>query len=379
MDDITTRCARLRLSTIEGNEVDLSPPMEESGHVVAGKFCMKRWVNLESVAWALKVVWKMERNFEVSDMGENKVLFKFETQEDMDRVLLQSPWSFDKYLVILHKLEMGDATNRIRFDRASFWVQIHGLPTMSQTKETGLCLGSTLGVVEKVDVDGKGFSLGRYLRICVSLDITKPLCRGRMVRIGGPSTVWVEFKYERLPIFCYWCGKVDHDERDCMLWIRSKEVLKADEKQYGPWLRAPQERLQQLQLVMAVRNKGDGGQPVGADSENGGMVDRPPIVREKMVSGDLGKANGKGDVDACMGHMEGLTNAGTAGEEHIPKIMQIMDFEEQLNDIDRAIGFGEKNTEWVTKSKERNDLKAESQDHNTNALPWGGGSIKIWA
>lgn len=47
---------------------------------------------------------KTERNFEVSDMGENRNLFKFKKQEDMDRVLLLSPWSFDKYLVILHKL-----------------------------------------------------------------------------------------------------------------------------------------------------------------------------------------------------------------------------------------------------------------------------------
>ena len=64
-----------------------------------------------------------------------------------------------------------------------------------------------------------------------------------MVRVGGPSVVWVEFKYERLLIFCYWCRKVDHDERDCMMWIRSKEAIKSDEKQYGPWLRASQERL----------------------------------------------------------------------------------------------------------------------------------------
>lgn len=116
-------------------------------------------------------------------------------------------------MVILHKLGVGDAANRIHFDKAPFWVKIHGLPTMSQTKYTGLRIGSTLGEVEKVNVDGKGFSLGGYLHIRVFQDITKPLCKGRMVRLGGPSAVWVEFKYERLPIFFYWCGKVDHDEK----------------------------------------------------------------------------------------------------------------------------------------------------------------------
>lgn len=234
MEDITSRCAGLWLSELEDNEVDLLPLVEENGLVVAGKFYTKRRVNLESVAWVLKTVWKTERNFEVCDMGENKALFKFEKKEDTDRVLLLGPRSFDKYLVVLHKLGAGDARNRIPFDKASFWVQIHGLPTMSQTKDAGLRIGSTLGKVEKVDMDGEGFSLGGYLRIQVTLDITKPLCKGRMVRVGGPAAVWVEFKYERLPIFCYWCGRVDHDERDCMMWIRSKEVLKANEKQYGP-------------------------------------------------------------------------------------------------------------------------------------------------
>lgn len=178
MEDITTRCAGLRLSTIEGNEVDLSPPKEEKCFVVAGKFCTKRRVNLESITHALKAVWKTERNFKVNDIAENKVLFKFEKWEDMDRVLMLSPWTFDKYLVVLHKLEVGEVANRICFDKASFWVQIHGLPTMSQMKDIALRLGSTLGVVEKVDVDGEGFSLSGYLRIHVPIDIIKPLCRG---------------------------------------------------------------------------------------------------------------------------------------------------------------------------------------------------------
>ena len=117
---------------------------------------------------------------------------------------------------------------------------------MCQTKDAGLLIGGTLGTVEKLDVDDKGFSMGSHLRIKVSLDISLPLCRGKLVRLGGPSPTWVEFKYECMPIFCYWCGMVDHDERDCMLWIRSSKTLRAEEKQYGPWLCAVPERLQKL-------------------------------------------------------------------------------------------------------------------------------------
>lgn len=81
-----------------------------------------------------------------------------------------------------------------------------------------------------MDVDDDGFRLGGNMRIRVSMDISVPLCRGRLVRLRGPSPQWVDFKYECLPIFCYWCGMVDHDERDCIQWIRSGETLRAKEK-----------------------------------------------------------------------------------------------------------------------------------------------------
>lgn len=40
-------------------------------------------------------------------------------------------------------------------------------------------------MVEKVDVNEKGFCLGGYFRIRVSKDITQTLCRGRLVHIRG--------------------------------------------------------------------------------------------------------------------------------------------------------------------------------------------------
>ncbi|KAK7860070.1 hypothetical protein CFP56_042179 [Quercus suber] len=122
MEDIANRCASLRLSDIEECEVDLTPPMQEAKHVLAGKFCTKRRVNLKLVVRVLKSIWRTEKNFEVCDMGDNKALIHFEEANDLDKVLLLRPWSFDKYLVVLHKLRAGEAVNKLTFNRASFWV-----------------------------------------------------------------------------------------------------------------------------------------------------------------------------------------------------------------------------------------------------------------
>ncbi|XP_023874424.1 uncharacterized protein LOC111986965 [Quercus suber] len=184
MEEITEGCAGLKLSLREDAEVEIKVPLTEEGPVLIGKFCTKRRINLESVARVLKSVWKAKHSFEVSDLGENKVMFLFQTTEDMEQVLLLCPWSFDKYLLILHKLVCGEAVKDIRFDKSPFWIQIHGLPTMCQTKEVGESIGATLGEVVKVDANRKGFCLGNFLRIRVLLDISLPLCRGRKVRLG---------------------------------------------------------------------------------------------------------------------------------------------------------------------------------------------------
>ena len=49
----------------------------------------------------------------------------------------------------------------------------------------------------------------------------------------------VTFKYERLPNICYWCGKLDHSDRDCEIWLDSEGHLVETKKQFGPSLRAP--------------------------------------------------------------------------------------------------------------------------------------------
>ncbi|XP_050281194.1 uncharacterized protein LOC126722088 [Quercus robur] len=139
----------------------------------------------------------------------------------------------------------------------ALWIQIHGIPTTFQTKEVGYNIGSTIGAVESVDTNETGFCLGSFMRIRVMIDISNPLCRGRKVRLGESSQFWVDFKYERMPIFFYLCGMVTHNENDCLVGLRRTERMNAEDKPYGPWLRATQERLQKPQLVLAPSRDSD--------------------------------------------------------------------------------------------------------------------------
>jgi len=93
----------------------------------------------------LKPIWKTSENFEVQDASDNTLLFLFQNEKDMGRVLWSSPWSFDKYLLVLHKFEVGDSVSTISFDKAPLWVQIHGLPMRMQTREVAEKIAGPLG------------------------------------------------------------------------------------------------------------------------------------------------------------------------------------------------------------------------------------------
>ena len=85
----------------------------------------------------------------------------------------------------------------------------------------------------EVNEDGDNF-----IRVRVTLDINLPLCYGRVVTFESGDKRWVAFKYERLPNLCFWCGRLNHDDKSYERWIQSKGTLQVSEQQFGPFLRA---------------------------------------------------------------------------------------------------------------------------------------------
>jgi hypothetical protein len=90
----------------------------------------------------------------------------------------------------------------MNFTYSLLWVQVHNMPIICMNHEVGHRIGAILGMVEEVDVTGDGVGWERSLRLRVNIDLTKPLDRGRALHLNE-KTIWVTFKYEKLPQFCY--------------------------------------------------------------------------------------------------------------------------------------------------------------------------------
>lgn len=85
-----------------------------------------------------------------------------------------------------------------------------------------------------------------YAKILVDVDLTNPLIRGTKICFEGEKW-WVMFKYESLPILCFYCGKIGQGEKSCGKKLRDVRFEALEEGQYGLWMR---------EKLMIVSNKG---------------------------------------------------------------------------------------------------------------------------
>uniref|UniRef100_A0A803N1L7 CCHC-type domain-containing protein n=1 Tax=Chenopodium quinoa TaxID=63459 RepID=A0A803N1L7_CHEQI len=104
-------------------------------------------------------------------------------------------------------------------------------------REVGDCIG------ECIEVD-ESYPLGwdEYMRVKGMVNINKPLRRGIKVVVDSGHAKWVSFKYERLGDFCYYCGHIGHNDKDC----DEKNAGSGDAPivfQYGPFLTSSPHRL----------------------------------------------------------------------------------------------------------------------------------------
>nr|POF14650.1 hypothetical protein CFP56_26751 [Quercus suber] len=89
------------------------------------------------------------------------------------------------------------------------------------------------------------------------MDITKALPQCCKLRSDGEHVGWALLKSERLPIFCYWCGRLTHSERDCKVWNWGKGSLKKDDQQYEEWLLAdPVRHTRKMVVVVSGNSRG---------------------------------------------------------------------------------------------------------------------------
>ncbi|CAN0847032.1 Uncharacterized protein At4g02000 [Linum grandiflorum] len=168
-------------------------------------------------------LWRPDQGMEVNDLGDKLYLFQFHHINDMRWVLDRGPWIYNNVLMVLHELQSGEIPTSVLLTHTEFWIQVHNLSAKFCTERVGKILGDHVGTFVKFDENQKYSHAYPYMSIRVLMDVTGPLKIDRKVRQPGGEWLRGKYRYEKLPTFCFVCGRIGHVERHCPITYRTKE------------------------------------------------------------------------------------------------------------------------------------------------------------
>ena len=213
---------------------------------------------------------------------------------------------------------------------------------MSKKVAESLCdiVGEVRKSPDSTEDDG-----GNFFRVRVNIDISLPLCRGGVITLENGEKAWVRFQYERLPNFCYWCGRLDHGDKQCNSWIQSKGSLSTDKQEFGSFLKAaPYQRGSKnvfyvpgwFENETTGKEKGETVAPGAVEVELGGKVKNSNSVLNSESTTILG--NNESLKEASVGEILSPVLPPTKFSELIPNessfLSKLFEIDEDIRKFD---------------------------------------------
>lgn len=122
-------------------------------------------------------------------------------------------------------------------DLMNIVVRLNNIPVSYRTPEVTCLLDNRLGTVIGV-IPPKQDYYQAFIRMLVQINIFEPFIPRTFLWIGDGSRKWIQFNYERLPVYCYLCGLVGHLESKCPVRFSENFIDPGKDFPYGECLKA---------------------------------------------------------------------------------------------------------------------------------------------
>ncbi|KAM6553201.1 hypothetical protein CsatB_013963 [Cannabis sativa] len=228
---------------------------------LVGRLLSDKLIDFDSVRNVMGSLWRPGNGMYVKELETNKYLFQFFHEVDINRALEGTPWTFNKIIpLIIKRLKEGDNPRLCVLNTMEIWVQVYDLQVGFKSEHVLRVVGAYIG--KFVSFCPKNFTrIWRfYFRVWVLIHIDRPLKRRMKIYKNNEEWYWANFKYERVPTFCFICGVIvgiyfttildlltiiGHSEKFCHRLF--EESLESIVKSYGLFMKAP-DRKQHRQI-----------------------------------------------------------------------------------------------------------------------------------
>ncbi|KAH7855261.1 hypothetical protein Vadar_023005 [Vaccinium darrowii] len=269
-DEVVEKLGNVHLSDDEGDEIVLHDGLVQEAvsscrFSFLGKLLSTKRYNTMAMKDSLPRAWGMPTTLKIVELDGNLFHFQFESEDHFLKVINGGPWNFDNHLLVIRVWEPGLVSKDVVFHSLECWVQIWGLPAGFITPVIGETVGNKIGNVIAVDSKAMAAGRGRFIRVRVHLSLDKPLKRGSNIVLGKGSRHWLDYKYERVNVVCFYCGLIGHDMNGCSTREEDEKLGQARPNKFGEEIKAGSGVRKGVGISAVEVGNSDGGlQKVGA-------------------------------------------------------------------------------------------------------------------
>lgn len=213
----------------EEEEFDFGEEAEEDTVVqwlAIARFYSSRAVKAKVMFLELSNAWGDVRTH---DLGDNKFLLEFLSENSRSFVLRGGPWNIKGDALIMVGYDGFTRLSEVEIESVNLWIRIYDVPVARLSNIYFVsALASKVGRVMEV-----AEAIRDFIRVRVDLALEDALKPKVQIKVKGRGVMEFMVKYEDVPHFFFWCGRIGHADREC-----PKDDLDANEMRFGVELRA---------------------------------------------------------------------------------------------------------------------------------------------
>ena len=226
-------------------------------------------------------LWNPVGRMDCIDIGHDCFLIKFELQLDLDNVLKGGLWFVGQHFLAIRQWEPDFRPSLATFSSTAVWVRFLELPLEYYELSLLKKMGSAIGLILRFDSHTVNGVQGRYARLCIQVNLDKPLPQTILIHQGCVQAV----QYEGINQLCFSCGYIGHKKEHCPFVVRApsppKTVNNGDpepnidkahtsgEELFGEWMMVTRKKKHVMpKNAISAKQVGEDGSPIDGLNTN---------------------------------------------------------------------------------------------------------------